>query len=185
MAPVFLGLTADRPPAERLRIARKSILVAGLVVLAFGLGGSRLLAALGISLDAFRVAGGILLFRIAVDMVYAQQERETEEEAAESRLRRDITVFPLAIPFIAGPGTLASVMILAAQSRRVPWGLATVLAMAAVVLLLTYAAFRLAGPVARLLGRTGVNVIGRVLGILLAALAVQYVADGVRGILNT
>jgi multiple antibiotic resistance protein len=184
MAPVFLGLTADRPPAERLRIARKSIVVAALVILAFGLGGSRLLSALGISLDAFRIAGGVLLFRIAVDMVYAHQERETEEEAAESRARRDITVFPLAIPFIAGPGTLASVMILSTAARRVPWGLGAVLAMAVLVLLLTYVAFRLAGPVSRLLGRTGVNVISRVLGILLAALAVQYVADGARGMLN-
>jgi MarC family membrane protein len=185
MAPIFLGLTADRPPAERLRIARKSILVAALVVLVFGLSGARLLGALGISLDAFRVAGGVLLFRIAVDMVYAHQERTTEEEAAESRSRRDITVFPLAIPFIAGPGALASVMILGTQARGAPWGPAVVLAMAAVVLVLTYVAFRLAGPVSRLLGRTGVNVVSRVLGILLAALAVQYVADGVRGILRT
>jgi multiple antibiotic resistance protein len=185
MAPVFLGLTADRPSPERLRIARHSILVAGVVVVAFGLGGARLLGALGISLDAFRVAGGVLLFRIAVDMVYAQQERETEEEAAESRTRRDITVFPLAIPFIAGPGTLTSVMILAAQARGVAWGLPAVLGMAVLVLALTYVAFRLAGPLARLLGKTGVNVISRVLGILLAALAVQYVADGVRGMLNT
>jgi multiple antibiotic resistance protein len=185
MAPVFLGLTSDRPSAERLRIARQSILVAGLVIVAFGLGGARLLSALGISLDAFRVAGGVLLFRIAVDMVYAHQERETEEEAAESRTRRDITVFPLAIPFIAGPGTLTSVMILAAQARGVAWGLLAVLGMALLVLALTYVAFRLAGPLARLLGKTGVNVISRVLGILLAALAVQYVADGVRGMLNT
>ena len=131
------------------------------------------------------MAGGVLLFRIAVDMVYAHQERTTEEEAAESRARRDITVFPLAIPFIAGPGALASVMILGTQARGVPWGPAVVLAMAAVVLVLTYVAFRLAGPVSRLLGRTGVNVVSRVLGILLAALAVQYVADGVRGILRT
>jgi multiple antibiotic resistance protein len=185
LGPLFLGLAGDRSAAERLQVARKAVLVASGIMIVFTVGGSALLRYLNISLDAFRVAGGVLLFRIAVDMVYAHQERTTEEEAAESRARQDITVFPLAIPFIAGPGALASVMILGTQARGVPWGPAVVLAMAAVVLVLTYVAFRLAGPLSRLLGRTGVNVVSRVLGILLAALAVQYVADGVRGILKT
>jgi len=182
MAPVFLGLAGVRPEEERARIARKAILVAAGVVMAFAVGGSWLIRHLGISLDAFRIAGGILLFRIAVDMVVARRERETEEEEAEARRREDISVFPLAIPLTAGPGALTTVMILSAEAEAHPAGLALVLVMAAVVLLLTYGAFRTAGLVGRVLGRTGVNVVTRILGILLAALAVQYVADGVRGL---
>jgi len=184
LAPVFLGLAGNRPPSELKRIAGKAVLVAGGLLVAFGVGGARLLQHLGISMDAFRVAGGILLFLIAVDMVLAQNERETAEEEAESRSRADISVFPLAIPMIAGPGTLASLMILAGEAEAYPWGVALVLGMAALVLLLSYVALRVATSVARVLGRTGVNVVTRVLGVLLAALAVQYVADGARHLLG-
>lgn len=184
IAPVFLGLTADRPAAERRRLARRGVMVAGGVLFGFALVGSPLLRTLGISLDAFRVAGGILLFRIAVDMVLGQHERETEEEEKEARGRRDISIFPLAIPLIAGPGALASVMILAGEARPHRLGLAMVLAMCALVLGLAWAALLASELVARVLGQTGVNVVTRVLGILLAALAVQYVADGGRGLLG-
>jgi multiple antibiotic resistance protein len=184
LAPVFLGLAGNRPASELKRIAGKAVVVAGGLLAAFGVGGARLLQQLGISMDAFRVAGGILLFLIAVDMVLAQNERETAEEEAESRSRADISVFPLAIPMIAGPGTLASLMILAGEAEAYPWGVALVLGMAALVLLLSYIALRVATFVARVLGRTGVNVVTRVLGVLLAALAVQYVADGARHLLG-
>jgi multiple antibiotic resistance protein len=185
VSPVFLGLAGSRPQAERTRIARKAILVAGGLLVAFAVGGAWLLGHLGISMDAFRIAGGILLFRIAVDMVLGQHERETEEEEAEAHVRPDISVFPLAIPLIAGPGSLASVMILAGEAHADRFGLGVVLLMAAVVLGLCYAALQLSSLLGRLLGQTGVNVITRVLGVLLAALAVQYVADGVRGLLAT
>lgn len=183
LVPVFVVLAGGREPAEQRRVALKAVLVAGGVLLAFALGGAWLLDRLDISLDAFRVAGGILLFRIAMDMVFAQHERETEEEEEEARARRDISVFPLAIPLIAGPGALASVMILSGEARAHRLGLAIVLAMALVVLVLSYAAFRLSALLARVLGQTGVNVVTRVLGVLLAALAVQYVADGAKGFL--
>ena len=185
LAPVFLALAGGRGAADRRRIAKRAILVAGGLLAAFGAGGSWLLQRLEISMDAFRVAGGILLFLIAVDMVLAQHERETKEEEEESRSRSDISVFPLAIPMIAGPGTLASLMILVTEARPYRLGLALVLATAAVVLALSYVALRLAGSLARLLGQTGVNVVTRVLGVLLAALAVQYVADGARGLLGS
>ncbi len=184
LAPIFLGLAGGRSPDELKRIAAKAVIVAGGVLVAFGVGGARLLQYLGITMEAFRVAGGILLFLIAVDMVLAKNERETEEEEAEARSRSDISVFPLAIPMIAGPGALASLMILATEAQAHRGGLSLVLGMAVVVLVLCYVALRLAARVARLLGQTGVNVVTRVLGVLLAALAVQYVADGARRLLG-
>jgi multiple antibiotic resistance protein len=183
LVPTFLSLAGNRAAEEQTRIAGKSVLVATGLLASFGLGGAWLLHHLAISMDAFRVAGGILLFLIAVDMVLAQHERETKEEEEEARSRADISVFPLAIPMITGPGTLASVMVLAAEGRGYPLGVPLVLGMGALVLGLAYAALRLAVPLGRLLGQTGVNVVTRVLGVLLAALAVQYVADGVRGFL--
>jgi multiple antibiotic resistance protein len=182
MVPIFLALAGNRSDAERNRIAARAVLVTGVVMLAFALGGAWLLARLDISFDAFRTSGGILLFLIAVDMVLAQHERETKEEEEESRARPDISVFPLAIPMMAGPGALASIMILASESQAVPMGLAMVIGNLALVLALCFGALRLANPLRRVLGRTGVNVITRIFGVLLAALAVQYVADGVKGL---
>ena len=184
LAPVFLGLTSDRSLEERDRIARRAVTVAAGLLLLFGVGGSWLLARLGISLHAFRVAGGLLLFRIAVDMVFAHFERETKAEENEARARNDISVFPLAIPLIAGPGALASLMILAGESRSYSFGLPVLLAVCMLVVALAYVALRLAARVAKLLGQTGINVVTRVLGVLLAALATQYVADGVLGLLR-
>ena len=184
MAPLFLGLTPNASGAERRRIAGRAVLAAALVLLAFAVGGAWFLRQIGISLAAFRVAGGILLFRIAVEMVFAQHERETEAEAAEARGRRDITIFPLAIPLIAGPGAMASVMILAGEAQGAP-GLAAVVAMGGLVLAMTYVSLLMSQRVAQALGQTGVNVITRVLGILLSALAVQYVADGARHLLSS
>jgi multiple antibiotic resistance protein len=185
IAPVYLGLVEGRPEAERRRIARRAVVVAGGVLFGFALGGAWLLEQLGISMDAFRIAGGILLFRIAVGMVMAApHERETEEEEEESRSRPDVSVFPLAIPLIAGPGSMASMMILVGQAGKDPRALALVFAMTGVVLVLTWLALKLSTTLGRVLRRTGVNVVTRVLGVLLAALAVQYVADGVRGLLR-
>jgi len=182
LVPVFLALAGDRPPRKQAQIARKAVLVAGGLLVSFFFFGRGLLEYLGISLDALRIAGGILLFRIATEMVFAHHERETEEEKDEARERADISVFPLAIPLIAGPGALASVLILAAEARREPLGFAVVLSTVFLVLALAYVFLRLAAQVRRALGRTGVNVVTRVLGILLAALAVQYVADGVKAL---
>ncbi len=183
LAPFFLALTAGRSTADRDRIAARATLVAAALLLVFGVGGSWLLARLGISLAAFRVAGGLLLFRIALDMVFARLERETEAEEHEARARTDISVFPLAIPLIAGPGALASLMVLAAEARAYAFGLPLLLVVCMILVLLVYLALRLATRLSKLLGQTGINVITRVLGVLLAALATQYVADGVRGLL--
>ena len=183
LVPVFLALADGRDTGEQRRIARRAVLVAAGVLLAFALGGAWLLGRLGITLEAFRVAGGILLFRIAVGMVLARQERETPAEEEEARSRPDISVFPLAIPIIAGPGAMATILILVGEARAYPLGVPLVLGTTVGVLLMAYVALRLSSPLGRLLGQTGANVVTRVLGILLAALAVQYVADGVRGLL--
>ncbi len=184
LIPLFLALVGTRSYQEQKRIALKATTVAGLIVLIFALLGGVILRYLGISLEALKVAGGLLLFRIALDMINAQLERETDEEQAESQARADISVFPLAIPLIAGPGTLAGVLILAGSAPSGVVGFGLVLAMAALVLFLTYWSLRAALKFSSFLGRTGINVITRVLGILLAALAVQYVADGVRVLLG-
>jgi multiple antibiotic resistance protein len=182
LVPMYLALEQGRNVRERRRVARRAVLVAGGILIAFALGGAWLLERLGISLEAFRIAGGILLMGIAVRMVFAEHERETKAEKAESRLRRDISVFPLAIPIIAGPGAMASIMILVGEAKPHAMGLPLVLAMTVVVLALSYLALRLSEPIGHLLGQTGANVVTRVLGVLLAALAVQYVADGVKGL---
>jgi multiple antibiotic resistance protein len=185
LAPIFVTLAGDRSAAEQSRIAQRAILVASGIVLAFTLGGTFLLGYLGISIEAFQVAAGVLLLKIAIDMVFAQRERETPEEEKEAQLREDISVFPLAIPLIAGPGTLASVMILANDATVYAFGLVWVLAIAALVLAIAFVLLCLSRHLAHLLGKTGINVITRVLGVLLAALAVQYIANGIVVIIKT
>jgi len=179
LGPIFVTLAGNRSPKEQVRIARQAILVAGGIMLAFALGGPLLLGYLGISIEAFQVAAGVLLFKIAVDMVFAQRERETEVEEKEAQLREDISIFPLAIPIIAGPGTLASILILVNEANAYSFGLIIVLAIAGIVLLIAYTLLCLSARLARLLGQTGINVVTRVLGVLLSALAVQYIANGV------
>jgi multiple antibiotic resistance protein len=182
LVPVFVSLAGNRSPQVQASIARRAVLIAGAVLLTFAIVGGPLLAYLGISVFALRIAGGILLFRIAVDMVFAQFRRETPQEEAEARAKEDISVFPLAIPMISGPGALASVLILGAEAGDDPQLFALVLGAAAVVLFVAYLFLRGSTRLARLLGQTGVNVVTRVLGLILAALAVQYVADGLIGL---
>jgi multiple antibiotic resistance protein len=184
LAPTFITLAGDRSPEEQSLVARKAIFVAGGILVAFGLFGNWLLHHLGISIEAFQVATGLLLLKIAIDMVLAHRERETAEEEQEAKTREDISVFPLAIPLIAGPGTLASLLILQSEANAYSFGWLVVLAIAAVVLLIAYIVLCLSRYLADLLGQTGINVVTRILGILLAALAMQYILNGLVVILK-
>ena len=178
LVPVFVSLAGARTSQAQETIARRAVLIAGAVLLSFSIVGSPLLSYLGISVAALQIAGGILLFRIAVDMVFAQFRRDTPEEEAEARVKEDISVFPLAIPMIAGPGALASVLILGTEAHGDPSLFGLVLAATVIVLFVAYLFLRGSIRLARLFGQTGINVVTRVLGLILAALAVQYVADG-------
>ena len=181
LAPMFAALTYGESPAEQRRAAIRGTLIAGAVLVVFVLAGDALLSALGIGMPAFQVAGGILLFLLAVDMVFARHSglrSTTEREQREAETRKDISVFPLAIPLIAGPGALTSVLLMVGEQGGDPMVIGTVLAVVFVVLSVTLVSLLLSARIMGFMGETGANVVSRVLGVILAALAVQFVMDG-------
>jgi multiple antibiotic resistance protein len=185
VAPLFVGLTAHASAAERRRLAVRGVVIGSAILIVFALVGEPLLRALGIGLPAFRIAGGILLLLLAVDMVMARQSglrTMTPGEDAETHSRSDISVFPLGIPLIAGPGAITSVVLLVGKVSGDIAAQAAVIGVLVGVLILTLICLLLAGQLMRLLGVTGINVISRVSGIIVAALAVQFMIDGVRAI---
>jgi multiple antibiotic resistance protein len=182
-APIYAGLTADATPQHRRTMAIRACIIAGLILLFFLLVGQDLLAALHIELDAFRIAGGIMLFLIALDMVFEKRTQRREERAEKVRGTpeiEDVSVFPMAMPMLAGPGAIASVMLLQSTADSLT-GTLIVLGALASVLLLTLLALLAASPLMRLFGSRVEAVLTRLLGVLLAALAAQYVIDGLRG----
>ena len=180
-AVLFAGMTPRDTPAERARQAKRACGIAFLVLSIFGVAGERLLHALGIGLPAMKVAGGILLFIAAADMVTARGELRASQAEQKAAVRtEDISVFPLAIPLIAGPGAMTTMVLLQSATNRDPAGIAAIEAALVVAIVITLAALLASGWIVRLLGKTGANVIGRVLGVLLAALAAQIALDGLR-----
>ena len=185
-APIFASLTQGATPAQRRMMAIRSVLIASGILLFFGLFGEDLLGALGVSLDAFRIAGGIMLFLIALEMVFEKRTERRESRAQEINATpeiEDISVFPMAIPMIAGPGSIASLMLLMSRSDGLDESLIVLGALAA-VLLLTMVTLLLAGPLMRLLGHKVEAMITRILGVILAARAAQFVIDGVAASFN-
>jgi multiple antibiotic resistance protein len=181
-APIYAGLTKGAEPAHRREMAIRAVLVASAILLVFALAGEVLLRALGISLYAFRIAGGIMLFLIALDMVFERRTQRREDRAQkilETPEVEDVSIFPMAMPMIAGPGSIATTMLLVSRSDGYQQTL-VVLAALVVVLVATLGALLAAGPLMRLLGAKIEAVITRLLGVLLAALAVQFVIDGIR-----
>ncbi|MDE2234321.1 MAG: MarC family protein [Gammaproteobacteria bacterium] len=183
VTPMFGALTSGSSLVHRRRMAIKGTALAALILLLFAFIGDWLLKALGITIPAFKIAGGVLLFLIAIDMVFARQSggrSATTREEAEARYKEDISVFPLAFPLIAGPGALATILLMVSEARGQPLVFAGMLTVLLLVLAVTLACLLLAARLMKLLGETGANVVGRLLGVILAALAVQFVIDGVR-----
>lgn len=183
LAPVFLSLTEGMAAPQRRSVAVRAALLAAAILAGVAFGGAWLLLQLGISLSAFRIAGGLLLFAIAFEMVYLQRtERQarTADDAVHKDRAHHIAAFPLAIPLLAGPGAITATLLLAGQAAGVPAKLALLLLAIALVALACMLVFEAAGYLGKALGATGNLVLSRLLGIVLAALAVQYVVDGVR-----
>ena len=182
-APIYAGLTTGASAAQRRAMAVRACLIAGVILLVFALFGEDLLGALHIELDSFRIAGGLMLFLIALDMVFEKRTQRREQRAEKVMATpevEDVSVFPMAMPRRAGPGAIASVMLLEGGAKGVQGSL-VVLAALIVVLLLTLLALLAAGPLMKLVGARVEAVVTRLLGVLLAALAAQYVIDGLRG----
>lgn len=182
LAPMFGAITHGGSADYRRRMAVRGTVIAGLILITFVLLGADLLASLGIGMPAFQIAGGALLFLLAVDMVFARQSglrSTTEREQREAEHREDVSVFPLAFPLIAGPGALTTVLLMSGRHAHSPQVVGVVLAVVFVVLATTLIALLLSDRIMRIMGVTGANVISRLLGVILAALAVQYVVDGI------
>jgi len=181
-APIFASLTRGTPAAHRRAMAVRSSLIAWAILMFFALLGRPMLHALGISLASFRIAGGVMLFMIALDMVFERRTERREKRAVEiegTPEAEDISVFPMAIPMIAGPGSIASAMLWVSRTEQTAETL-VVLAAITVVILLTLISLLAAGPLMRLVGDKVEAMITRVLGVILAALAAQFIVDGLK-----
>lgn len=181
-APIYAGLTKGASPAQARSMALRATVIATAILLVFALFGKELLGALHIELDSFRIAGGLMLFFIAFDMVFEKRTQRREERAekiAATPEIEDVSVFPMAMPMLAGPGAIAAIMLL--MNEAADWNeRGVVLAALGAVLLITAVALVAAGPLIRVLGDRVEAVITRLLGVLLAALAAQYVIDGLK-----
>ncbi|MBN9437810.1 MarC family protein [Bosea sp. (in: a-proteobacteria)] len=187
LAPIFLSLTRGMTNDERRQVAVRACLIAFGILAFFGLVGDIVLKALGVSLPAFRIAGGLLLFWISFEMVF-ERRNERKQATAETAITQDhirnVAAFPLAIPLMAGPGALTAVMLLAGRAGGDIAMLTSLAVICGLVILSCLATFLLAVPIARLLGVTGNVVLTRLLGVILAALAVQFVIDGMRAVIR-
>ena len=187
LVPSFLALTHELPVTARRSVAWRACVIAACILAGSALVGEWLLRMLAISLPAFRIAGGLLLFSIASEMAFGVRivrQSKQAEEAVEERVR-DIAAFPLAIPLMAGPGAITATVLLSGRTGSNPMLLAELLGVVALVIVVCFVVFLLAPRVGELIGRTGNVVLSRLLGVLLAALAVQFVVDGVRTLLAT
>jgi multiple antibiotic resistance protein len=185
LVPTYIAITDGLPGVSRRHVAARACIIATVVLAGAAIGGDGLFRLVGISLPAFRIAGGLLLFSIASEMVFGlriERQSKAAEQAIEEHVR-NIAAFPLAIPLMAGPGAITATVLLAGRDGGNPSALALLIGVICVVLAICYAAFLAGGRIAKALGITGNVVLSRLLGVLLAALAVQYVIDGIRAVL--
>ena len=186
LVPSFISITHGLPERARRNVALRAAFIAATILIGSALIGDWLLRTLGISLPAFRIAGGLLLFSIASEMVFGlriERQSRQAEEALEEHVR-NIAAFPLAIPLMAGPGAITATVLLAGRANGAPARIAILLAVIAIVLALCFVVFALAARIAGFIGATGNVVLSRLLGVILAALAVQYIVDGVRAAIS-
>ncbi len=188
LAPIFVALTAGMTPSKRRMTAVRSVFIAAVILWLFSYFGENLLAALGITLGAFRIAGGLLLFWIGFEMVFEQRSARKSEaggKIAADPVDHDLAAFPLAVPLMAGPGSITAVILLSGEVPVGDWVLQVMLAgIVAAILTICLLIFLMAGLIEKILGATGRIILSRLLGVLLAALAVQFVVDGVRELLT-
>jgi multiple antibiotic resistance protein len=189
-APIYAGLVKGAANRQMVGMALRACFIATIILVVFALFGENLLGALHIELNSFRIAGGIMLFVIALDMVFEKRTQRREERAEKVRAEHagtpeveDVSVFPMAMPMIAGPGSIATVMLLTSRAQGTEQTLVVLAALAA-VMVLTFLSLAAAGPLMKLLGARVEAVITRLLGVLLAALAAQYVIDGIKAVLG-
>src|SRR5580692_265755 len=177
--PLFLAVTSDSPPQERRWIARKSALTCAIVLSTFAVAGSLIFKMFGITLPAFKIAGGIILLQIGLDMLQARQSstKATPAEAEESVSKRDASIIPLGMPMLAGPGAISTVMVLVGESHAI-WQHGIIYAAILLTSFVSYLVLAGANRVRRYLGDTGIRIMTRLMGLLLVALAVQFVANG-------
>jgi multiple antibiotic resistance protein len=183
LIPLFAGLTQGGSAQYKKKMAGKAAAIASGISVLFALAGARFLDIMGISLSSFRIAGGTLLFLIALDMVFARTSgtKSTTPEKEEAMTREDISVFPLAFPFIAGPGALATILLTAGDTWGRPLLFAGFLGVVILVMLICWALMLATPRLMKVIGVTGANVMSRLSGVILAALAVQFIIDGIRG----
>lgn len=186
LAPLFLALTAGMTAAQRRLVALRAIMISAPVLAVFVIAGTAILKTFGITLNAFQVAGGLLLFYIAFQMIF-DKRTERQMESAQKLISaddiRNVAIFPLAIPLLAGPGAISAIILLSSKFHSIT-GRLELLGICAAILVVSYAVLLAATRVDRFLGDTGRIVLTRLLGVLLAALSVQFVADGVLGFAN-
>ncbi len=188
VVPVFISLTRADSSEQRIETAKKACIIAAILLVFFAIAGSKLLVVLGISQAAFRIAGGFLLFLAGIEMVLAKStgsRTPTTVEKKEATDSHDISVFPLAIPLIAGPGAMTSIVVLMHDAEQISLTAEIcVVFIAMFVLGITYITMRLGGILMKVLGVTGMNVLTRVFGVILASLATQYIVDGVSDVIR-
>jgi multiple antibiotic resistance protein len=178
--PTYLVITGSESRAQRSRTARRACIAAALILIAFALGGVEIFRLFGVTIEAFRIAGGLILWVVAMDMLHGQRRtQESGPEIREGQEKDDVAITPLAMPMLAGPGAISTTMVLAGQAQTV--GQKTVLYAAILVtLLITWIVLRLADRLVRKMGKTGIRVMTRIMGLILAAIAVQFVITGAK-----
>jgi multiple antibiotic resistance protein len=181
LVPVVLALTTGMTPGERTLVIFRATVIAGIVMAVFAVFGQLIFTSLGVTSEAFSIAGGALLFLVAFDMLFGRQSgtRETRREAREARTREDVSVFPLAIPMIAGPGTITTIILLVSNAGTDPIQLTLVAVAAIITLAAALVSMLISAQIQKRIGTTGILVLSRVLGMLLAAVALQFILNGI------